>query len=131
MRPVVVDLLNSLNLLTCNDALTNPFKTVSALDHFEEQFSLLTCVIFWKVCLKLLISSTDLGSGFLSLFLNMDFVGAHQIQLILYPNYWDSYTSLINNSLDFKVNVVLLSWNEWNWCPLTEELILENVKLLV
>lgn len=97
------------NLLSVNESVADPLKTLLALDHLDDQLSLNSLVVLNDVGLKLLISSTDLGNDIISLLLKMDLVDTNQVKASLDMNDGDGNVQLIDQLFDLHIDFVVLS----------------------
>lgn len=97
------------NLFAVNDSVTDPLKTLFALNHLNDHLSLNRFVVLDDVRFKLLIPSTDLGDDIVCFLLKMDLVDTNQEKAPFNVNDRNSDIQLIDQLFNLMINLVVLS----------------------
>lgn len=95
--------------------MANPFKTLLALDHFDDQLSLDRLVVLDDVGLELLVASTNLSNHIVSLLLQMDLVDTNKEQTSFNVNNRNRNVQFLDQLFDLHINSVVLFVIELDW----------------
>jgi hypothetical protein len=93
------------NLFSVNDSVTDPLKTLFALNHLNDHLSLNRFVVLDDVRFKLLITTSNLSNDIVCLLFKMDLVDTNQEKASFDVNDRDSNIQLIDQLFDLMINL--------------------------